>query len=113
MADEDFEKKQPELVNSDSLGGFLGIKHSAQYYTKAGVSSLYSDVYFLNDVKEDDLLELDLPPKAPSFITRVCGFGFHILRFHFGQARHARSLQIAQAPAALVRVFDCPAMSAV
>ncbi len=58
MADEDFEKKQSELVNSDSLGGFLGIKHSAQYYTKAGVSSLYSDVYFLNDVKEGDLLEL-------------------------------------------------------
>jgi hypothetical protein len=29
----------------------------------------------------------DLPPEAPSFIVRVCGFGFHILHHHFGQAR--------------------------
>ncbi len=55
--------------------------------------------------------DCDLPPKAPSFITRVCGFGFHILRFHFGQARRARSPQIAQALDALQRVFCCPAMN--
>jgi len=55
----------------------------------------------------------DLPPEAPSFITRVCGFGFHIRRFHFGQARRALSLQIAQALDALQRVFGCPEMSAV
>ena len=57
-------------------------------------------------------VDLDLPPKAPSFITRVCGFGFHIPRFHFGQARRARSLQIAQALYALAGVFCSPAKSA-
>jgi hypothetical protein len=52
-------------------------------------------------------------PKAPSFITRVCGIGFHIRRFRFGQARRARSPEIAQAQGALQRVFGCPEMSAV
>ena len=33
----------------------------------------------------------DLPPEAPSFIMRVCGFGFHILHRHFGQARRVRN----------------------
>ena len=55
----------------------------------------------------------DLPPDGPSFITRVCGSGFHIPRFRFGQARRARSPQIAQASGALLRAFDCRAMSAV
>ena len=55
---------------------------------------------------------VDLPPEAPSFITRVCGSGFHNLRFRFGQARRARSPQIAQASGALLRVFGCLAMSA-
>ena len=57
--------------------------------------------------------QLDLPPEAPSFITRVCGFGFHILRRQFEQARRVRSPQIAQALGALQRVFGCPEMSAV
>ena len=56
---------------------------------------------------------IDLPPEAPSFITRVCGFGFHILRRQFEQARRVRSPQIAQALGALQRVFGCPEMSAV
>ena len=56
---------------------------------------------------------LDLPPEAPSFITRVCGFGFHILRRQFEQARRVRSPQISQALGALQRVFGCPEMSAV
>ncbi len=55
----------------------------------------------------------DLPPEAPSFIMRVCGFGFHILRRQFGQAHRARSPQIAQALGALLRVFGSPAMNAV
>ena len=46
-------------------------------------------------------LHLDLPPEAPSFIMRVCGFGFHILHRHFGQARRVRSPQFAQAHGAL------------
>ena len=58
-------------------------------------------------------LRVDLPPKAPSFITRVCGFGFHIRRLRFGQARRARSPQIAQALDALQRVFGFPMMSGV
>jgi hypothetical protein len=55
----------------------------------------------------------DLPPEAPSFITRVRGSGFHILRGQFGQARRARGPQIAQALGALLQVFGCPEMSAV
>ena len=61
----------------------------------------------------NDFRDGDLPPEAPSFITRVCGFGFHILRRQFGQARRARSPQIAQALGARQRVFGCPAMNAV
>ena len=44
---------------------------------------------------------LDLPPVGPSFITRVCGFDFDNHGFRFGQARRARSPQIAQALGAL------------
>lgn len=54
----------------------------------------------------------DLPPEAPSLITRVCGFGLYSLRRRFGQARRARSPQIAQASDALLRVFGWRAMSA-
>ena len=56
---------------------------------------------------------LDLPPEAPSFITRVCRFGFHILLRQFEQARRVRSPQISQALGALQRVFGCAEMSAV
>ena len=55
----------------------------------------------------------DLPPEAPSFITRVCRFGFHILLRQFEQARRVRSPQISQALGALQRVFGCAEMSAV
>mgnify|MGYP001059470490 FL=1 len=63
----------------------------------------------------ESLLRLagDLPPEAPSFIMRVCGFGFHILHRHFGQARRVRSPQFAQAHGALQRVFGFRVMSAV
>lgn len=37
------------------------------------------------------------PPNAPLFIARVCGRVFHIRRLRFGQARAARSSQVAQA----------------
>ena len=55
----------------------------------------------------------DLPPKAPSFITRVCGSEFRILRRLVGQACRARSPQVAQASGTPLRVFDCRATSAV
>lgn len=58
------------------------------------------------------MTSIDLPPEAPSFITRVCGSGFHILRRRFGQVRRARSPQVAQASGALLRVLDYPMMSA-
>ncbi len=57
--------------------------------------------------------ETDLPPKAPSFITRVCGFGFHSRWYRFGQARCLQSPQIAQVPDVLLRVFGFQAMSVV
>ncbi|ETD86563.1 transposase IS5 [Rhodobacter capsulatus B6] len=50
---------------------------------------------------------LDLPPGRPSFITRVLWVDSG--RFRVGQARRARSPQIAQAPGALLPGFDCPA----
>ena len=60
----------------------------------------------------------DLPPEAPSFITRVCGFGFYILRFRFGQARRGlvpltfRSLNSLMRPfARMPRGFCRQAMS--
>jgi len=58
-------------------------------------------------------LKIDLLPEAPSFITRVCGSDFHIRRRQFGQARRARSPQIAQAFGALLRAFGSREMSAV
>ncbi len=56
-------------------------------------------------------MEADLPPMGPSIITRVCGFEICSRVCRSGQARRARSPQIAQALGALQRVFCCPAMS--
>ena len=53
----------------------------------------------------------DLPPAGPSLMTRVCGFGLDSCRFRAGQARRARSPQIAQASGALRPVFCSRAMS--
>ena len=53
---------------------------------------------------------VDLPPGRPSFITRV--LGVDNCCFGLGQARRARSPQLAQALGALQRVFYFPAMSA-
>ena len=53
----------------------------------------------------------DLPPAGPSLMTRVCGFGLDSRRFRAGQARRARSPQIAQASGALRPVFCSRAMS--
>ena len=69
-------------------------------------------IYWSNTVKGEGEIGRDLPPEAPSFITRVCGLEFHILRRQLGQARRARSPQIAQALDALRPVFGSEAMSA-
>ena len=50
------------------------------------------------------------PPEVPSFITRVLGVDSG--RFRVGQARRARSPQIAQAPGALLLDSDCPVRNA-
>jgi hypothetical protein len=55
----------------------------------------------------------DLPPEAPSFITRVCGFRFHIPWFQFQQAGRVRSPQIVQVLDVFQRVFGFQVMSAV
>lgn len=52
----------------------------------------------------------DLPPGRPSFITRV--LWFDSCRFRVGQARRARSPQIAQASGALLPAACCPARNA-
>ncbi len=55
----------------------------------------------------------DLPPVGPSFITRVCRLNFDSRVRRPGQARRARSPQIAQALGALAVASGSPAMSAV
>ena len=73
-------------------------------------------IKYLYDIRENVIFfgnYIDLPPEAPSFITRVCGFSFHILLRQFEQARRVRSPQISQALGALQRVFGCAEMSAV
>ncbi len=57
-----------------------------------------------------DANPFDLPPGRPSFITRVLGVDSR--RFRVGQARRARSPQIAQAPGALLRASGFPARNA-
>ena len=61
----------------------------------------------------DAVILHDLPPEAPSFIARVCGFGFHNPWLRFGQACRARNPQISQALDALQLVCDFQGMSAV
>lgn len=51
-------------------------------------------------------------PKSPSFITRVCRFGFDNRGFWVGQARRALSPKIAQTTAVLALAFGFRAMSA-
>jgi hypothetical protein len=61
--------------------------------------------------KRSAVMLADLPPGRPSVITRVLGFDTG--RFRVGQARRARSPQIAKAYGALLLGSDCPARSAV
>jgi hypothetical protein len=56
------------------------------------------------------MISPDLPPGRPSFITRV--LGVDSCRFRVGQARRARSPQIAQALGALLPGFCFPARNA-
>ena len=77
-----------------------------------GTGALTSEILRRTETANITGIDIDLPSKAPSFITRVCGFGFHILWFRFGQARRARRPQIAQALGALLQVFGFLEMSA-
>ena len=98
------------------LNGQAKLEHIEHTGIEAGATSFVIDFDpSENGWSVDDRLMIgaDLLPKAPSFITRVCEFGFHILHRQFGQARHARSPQIAQVLDALLRVFGFPAMNEV
>jgi len=89
------------------LAGLRGEESIAALCRREGISeSLYYtwSKEFLEAGKQRDL-----PPGRPSFITRVLGVDSR--RFRLGQARRARSPQIAQALGALQRAFCCPAMS--
>lgn len=66
-----------------------------------------------NQLRLGGIKGFDLPPEAPSFTMRVCGFGFHNLFLRFGQARRARIRHVAQAPVVLLLVFGFPARSVV
>lgn len=63
------------------------------------------------EVRAVEVATSDLPPIGPSLITRVCRFDFDSWGFRIGQARRARSPQIAQAPAALALASGFRAMS--
>lgn len=52
----DFEKKNSELINSDGSFEFLGLKHMAQFHSRAGVSSLTSWMAF-PDEQDDEALK--------------------------------------------------------
>ena len=94
-------------------GHLIGIV-VAEQTVKAGVAIGMDPTFVACEVADGMFaLAIDLPPEAPSFIMRVCGSGFHILRRQFGQARRARSPQIAQALGALLQAFGSPAMNAV
>lgn len=58
----EFEKKISDLINSDGGFDFGGIKHIAQFHTRAGVSSLTSGVGFLGAVDQEDM------EQVPDFI---------------------------------------------
>jgi hypothetical protein len=54
----DFEERTKTLLNSDKWNGVLGISRGTRYNTKAGMSNLYSEVYFLDDVSDEDLVDI-------------------------------------------------------
>lgn len=82
-----------------------------QFKAKVALEALRGDET-VQEIAAKHQLHRDLPPAAPSVIARVCGSGFHMLRFRFGQARRARSPHLAQSSGALLRAFDFRAMSA-
>jgi hypothetical protein len=63
------------------------------------------------EISSTILTSRDLPPGCPKFITRV--LGVDSCRFRVGQARRARSPQIAQASGALLLATCCPVRNAV
>lgn len=54
----DFKKRKSELLNFNDLNGVMGLQHISRFYTKAGVSSLYSEVGFLTQVKEEEIQDV-------------------------------------------------------
>jgi hypothetical protein len=54
----DFEKKNSNLINSDTGINFLGLKHIAQFHTQAGVSSLTSWMAFHDEQDAETLCDI-------------------------------------------------------
>ena len=110
-------KKPGEKGSGGDASAFApGIHYICFKATKTAMLNIASNEW--NDAAQEMRLtselnnRVDLPPEAPSFIPRVCGFGFHILRRQFGQARRARCPQIAQALDARQQVFHSQEMNA-
>ena len=83
----EFEKKISELLNSDGGLDVLGIKHIAQFHTRAGVSSLTSWVAFLSDVDDDDIEKIpdyilsDTLEKDFDVAINVCAMGLRETKY--------------------------------
>lgn len=76
----DFEKKNSELINSDSGFEFLGLKQMAQFRTQAGVSSLTSWMAFPEELDDESLRDIpdfilsDTLEKDLNISINVCVF---------------------------------------
>ena len=76
----EFEKKISELLNSDGGFDFFGIKHMAQFRTRAGVSNLTSGVGFLDAVDDDNIEQIpdfilsDTLEKDLDVAVHICAF---------------------------------------
>lgn len=83
----EFEKKISELLNSNGGFDFAGIKHMAQFHTRAGVSSLTSGVCFLSEVDDDDIEQIpdfilsDTLEKDLDVAINVCAMGLRETKY--------------------------------
>ncbi|SNR86130.1 hypothetical protein SAMN06265370_13913 [Puniceibacterium sediminis] len=87
----------------------MGLKRTDEFGQDAGRIALSSGL--TRKQVADNLGVGDLPSAGPSFITRVCWFQTGGVVGRFGQARRARSRQIAQASGALRAACGSRAMS--
>ena len=83
----EFEKKVSELLHSDGGFDFLGIKHMAQFGTRAGVSNLTSWVGFMEAVDDEDIEQVpdfilsDTLEKDLYVAINVCAMGLQKTKY--------------------------------